>query len=107
MGNTTLTAAMHSAHRDGVIDELRDAVAAYGQDAAGPWLVVRVGFHGGGIISEHTSALAAARRAVKDQRQHRATGCRCGCCRMAPESAYDDMPYAANAHCSALAQSAI
>jgi len=106
MSNTTLTAATHSARRDDVIDELRDAVAAYGQDAAGPWLVVRVGFHGGGILSEHTSALAAARRAVREQRSHRATGCRCGCCSMAPESAYAGMPYAANAHCSALAQSA-
>jgi len=103
----TLTEALQSARRDDVLDALHDLGSEYGQDVLGPWLVVRVAFHGGGIISRHTSALAAARRTAAEQRKHRATGCRCGCCGMAPESAYDSMPYsfAANAHYSALAQS--
>lgn len=61
-----------------ILDELVALAYAYGPTAAGPWLVVRTEFHGGGVVSRHRSAAAA----IKRRRAIPAGGCQCGCARV-------------------------
>lgn len=48
-------------------------------------LLVRTGFHGGGVVSTHRS-VAAAERA---QRRYQSTQCECGCAVVVPVEEYD------------------
>jgi len=90
----TIREALPREREDDVIAELRDMGEAFGYDAPGPWLLVRKAFHGGGIISQHRSPRAAARKAVREQREHSISVCICGACGVLPVAQIDDLPIA-------------
>ena len=72
----TLRAAAQGA-RYGSADDytLRDLVYRYGKDCAGPWLVVRTAYHGGGIVSHHRQIM----RAIAAMRRLSNPECYCDC----------------------------
>ena len=54
------------------------------------WCVVKTRFHGGGIVSRHTTKELAERAA----RKWRSKDCMCGCCGVVSDEQYRALPQA-------------
>ena len=72
---------------------IQDLSGYYGLDEEGPWLLVWTAFHGGGIVSKHKTATAAA----KAKRRHKSDDCTCGCTKIIAASDVEELPTADNA----------
>lgn len=70
--------------------EFVSGYADEGAYPAGPYLVVRTAFHGGGIVSRHRTLKRAGLAAAKYGRGE----CKCGCCHIVAASEYEALPYA-------------
>lgn len=79
-----------------IAEQLDDLIQEHGAEHLGPWLVMATAFHGGGVASRHTSAIAAVRSLRHERWADR--GCTCGAAHIIPASQYDQLPDHNTAH---------
>ena len=86
----TLREALQTVNDRRLHGTLQQLVNDYGPDQTGPYLVTWSQFHGGGVASEHQTAIAA----IKAARRLTYDDCCCGCVGIIPADQYANLPYA-------------